>query len=152
MPCKISAFVLQKSYLCSLSPTETPLNETLTPAGMLTSFPLHVSFHALLTPAGWRAHVKSMAKGAKCCCSQLSQWGSEKAMISTVYGMHRGQTASGCWPHSHQLPWQFAFLRCQMGEWNLLLDIIQHNNQIGNEFEALWAGLCSLGVCCGFLC
>lgn len=64
-------------------------------------------------------------------------------MSSRVCGMHRGQQDR--WSYSHQLSWQFAFLRCQTGEWCLFLDIIQCNNQIRNEFEALWAGLCSLG-------
>lgn len=55
------------------------------------------------------------------------------------------RTARGCWSYSHHLSWQFAFLRCQTGDWCSFLDIIQCNNQIRNEFEALWAGLCSLG-------
>lgn len=102
MPCKISAFVLQKSDLCSLSPTETPLNETLTPAGILTSYPLHVSFHALLAPAGWRSHVKTMAEGGNAvAASQPSEEG-EGYDLHSLWNAQR--TASGCWPHSHQLP------------------------------------------------
>lgn len=144
MSWKVSAFVFQESYLCSLPPAETPLSETLTPAGILASFPLLFSFHTLLTPAGRRSCVKTVAEGGKWCCRPLTQWGGGKAMNSTACGMHRGQQeAAGLIVTSchGNLP----FWGVRRGKWSLFLDIIQCNNQIRKELKALWAGLCSLG-------
>lgn len=74
-------------------------------------------------------------------CDPVRRWGCHE--LHSLWNTKR--TVRGCWSYSHQLSWQFAFLRCQTGEWCLFLDIIQCNNQIRNEFEALWTGLYSLG-------
>lgn len=73
----------------------------------------------------------------------VSRW--EDVELNGLWSAQR--RTRGCWPYRHLWSWQFALLRCQVVEWCSLLDIIHCNNQIRKEqwFEALWAGLYSLG-------